>query len=286
MAGGFPVGMRFNSFPGSNSGNSNGIQVTPSATANTTGAWVEMIPSLSRASSWMMVTIQDAGTASVQVSLAVSIAVGALGSEVPVIQNMVFQRDATASVKGNAGVYFLPAAFPSGTRISANSQAGNASAAGAYVSVLPFDDAFGSVGSSGAIDTYGFSTSTTTGVSIDPGATINTKGAYFEITSGLSYGISGFVLGFDAGSTTSGSNSLSWTLDVAVGSLGSEVIIVPDIQVYGRGISTTYKSIYPAATPFIPVRIPAGTRVAIRAQCNTATLAQRPIGVTFYGARL
>jgi len=197
----------------------------------------------------------------------------------------VIQRDSLSSETGNCAVYFLPLSIPAGTRIAANCQATGVSVA-LLVSVALFDDAFGSAVGGGAVDTIGFTSASTSGVVIDPGATWNTKGAYSEITSSLTHDLAGFIIGFD-GSGVSGSVSLRWTFDVAVGALGSEMIVLPDFQIYGRGVASgSSKPIFPACTPFMPIQIPAGSRVAIRAQCDSQTAAPRVFGATFYGVRL
>lgn len=287
MAGGFPVSYQFCPFSGSAPTSAHGLSVTPSASANTTGAWIELIPATAYDSSWLVVTFQHTGTATALNTVCINISTGTTGNESGsiIVNNLVLQQDSQAGLAGQCAVYWIPTQITAGTRISANAQSSGASSAAMQVSVIPIAGAFGCISGGSGIDTYGFSTAATKGTVIDPGGTAATKGAYSEIVSSLSYDIAGFVLGFDA-STTSGSSALSWTVDVSVGSLGNEVVILPDFQLYGRGSGTTYKAIYPPATPFIPIQIPAGSRVSIRAQCNSITSVVRVFGVTFYGVRL
>jgi len=287
MAGGFPVSYQFCPFPGSAPSFAHGISVAPSATANTTGAWVELISATSYDTSWLLISVQDPGTATALNSVCINVSTGSTGNEPAsiLINNLICLRDSLSSVAGQGATYLIPTQVKAGTRLSANAQSSGAAAAALFVSILPIAGAFGCISGGSAIDTYGFSPSTTRGVVVDPGASGSTKGAYIEVVSSTSYDLAGFILGFDAGGT-SGSSALAWTLDVAVGSLGNEIVIFPDLQIYGRGTSGTYKAIYPAATSFIPVQIPAGSRIAIRAQCNSGTAAPRVFGVTLYGVRL
>lgn len=285
MAGGFPVGYQFMPFAGSSPSSGHGVSVTPSATANTLGSWTELISSTPYSSSWAMISIIDPGTATALNTVSVNIGIGASGSETVLIANLIAQRDSFSSVPGQAYEYLIPMQIPGGTRLAANCQSSGASSAALYVSLSPFNGAFGCISGGGAIDTYGFSSSATKGVLIDPGGTALTKGAYSEVATSTTYDLAGFVLAFDS-STASGSGFAGWTIDVGIGASGSEVVILPDLQVYGRGSGTTYKALYPGLTPFIPIQIPAGSRIAVRAQCTTNSSVARTFGVTLYGVRL
>lgn len=287
MAGGFPVSYQFYPYAGSAPASAHGIAVQPSSTANTAGAWAELIPATTYDSSWLLVTIQDPGTATALNTVCINLSIGSTGNEASsiIINNLVCQRDSTASVAGQGATYLLPTQIKAGTRISANGQSSGSGATALFVSVTPIAGALACISGGNAIDTYGFSASATKGTAIDPGASGGTKGAYSEIVSSSSYDMAGFVLGFDS-ATNSGSTALTWTVDVSVGTTGNEIVVLPDFQIYGRGASTTYKAIYPSSSPFFPIQIPAGSRIAARAQCNSVSIGPRVFGVTIYGVRL
>lgn len=284
MAGGFPVGFQMNCMGGSTPTSAGGLSLTSGATANTVGSYVELVTSTPRNSTWALVVIQDSGTATGGQTSSVNIATGASGSEVVQIANLVIQRDSLSSLPGDCANYFFPWVLPAGTRIAANCQ-DSAGAVPLSVSIMLFDDAMASIIGGGAIDTIGFSTGTTLGTTIDPGTTTFTKGAYSQLSSSLTYDLAGFFLGFD-GQGGTGSSQARWTLDIATGSSGNEVVLLPDFQLYSRAISTSSKPIYPPNTPYFPIQIPAGTRVSARAQCNVSTSTTRKFGVTLYGVRL
>lgn len=284
MAGGFPVGFQMNCMGGSTPSNSGGLNITAGATADTVGSYVELVTSTPRDTTWALVVIQDNMTPTGGATGAVNIATGASGSEVVQIANLVMQRDSLSSLPGDCANYFFPWVVPAGTRIAANCQSNNAS--NVYnVSIMLFDDAMASVVGGGHIDTIGFNAATTAGTLIDPGATANTKGAYSVVTSSLTYDLAGFFLGFD-GEGGTGSSQARWTLDIATGATGSEVVLLPDFQLYSRAISTSSKPIYPPNSPYFPIQIPAGTQINARAQCNVVTATTRKFGVTLYGVRL
>lgn len=284
MAGGFPVGFQMNCMGGSTPSSAGGLTLTANATINTVGSYVELVTSTPRDTTWALVTIQDTLIATGGATGSINIATGASGSEAVQVANLIMQHDSLSSEAGDCATYWFPWVVPAGTRIAANCQSDNASNTYA-VSIMLFDDAMGSVVGGGHIDTIGFNSATTLGTLIDPGATALTKGAYSVVTSSLTYDLAGFFLGFD-GQGGTGSSQVRWTLDIATGATGSEVVLLPDFQLYSRAISTSSKPIYPPNTPYFPIQIPAGTQINARAQCNVVTATSRKFGVTLYGARL
>lgn len=285
MAGGFPVGFQHNCVASSTPGIATPVLVTSGSTANTVGAYSELITSTPRDATWMLVQVQNSATATSGVISSTNISFGAAGSEVNVVNNLRMQNDSSSSLPGAASCYFFPQFVPAGTRIAANAQAGSASLT-LRVALQLFDDAMGSIPGGGGIDTIGFNSATSGGVVVDPGGTGNTKGAWTQVSAGLTNDIAGFFLGFDYGSGATASFQYYWTMDVGVGASGSEVVLLPDFQIYGKSI-TNSKSIFPPNTPYFPIQIPAGTRVALRSQVNQTTAnTSRYLGVTLYGVRL
>lgn len=283
MAGGFHSGLRMTAVASNVPVSSGGIALTAGASANTLGSYSEIITSIPRDSTWAEVIIRDIiSTAGVVVNL-VNIATGTAGSEVVRVADLVVTRDATSGQAGGSAIYFFPLAIPAGTRIAANCQSQIASGQVA-IAMTFFDDAFDSCGVGGPIDTYGTNLATGNGTQIDPGATANTKGAYVVMSASTTADLAGFFIGFD-GSGTPGSVVISISVDVAVGASGSEVVILPDWQFVMVCVSTR-RAIYPQSTPFFPIHIPAGSRIAIRASCSSASSPSRLFDATVYGVRL
>lgn len=252
-------------------------------TANTKGAWTQVISSTTYDSS--VITIIADGTLGSNVgnNMCVDIGIGASGSELAIIQNLTVQcYNGVNTYTPQMAAYQFPFGFPAGTRIAARGQSsGTTDVVGAHVSL--FDSGFNQVDIASIVDTYGFQTGSTIGTQVDPGATANTKGAYATITSSTSYDLCGFCIGFDSQNSSWSGTSLVWACDVAVGASGSEVIIVPNLEMFAFRFSTTTS--FMAPTHFYPIMIPAGSRIAVRGQCNTATSPDRLMGVTFYGVR-
>jgi hypothetical protein len=103
--------------------------------------------------------------------------------------------------------------------------------------------------------TIGANTGSTTGTVIAANAAANTKGSFVQISASTPIDASAFIL------IMQGANNAAhyWAMDVAVGAGGSEVVIannIADSSLSASGCSITY----------IPVGIPAGTRVSGRSQ--------------------
>jgi hypothetical protein len=91
--------------------------------------------------------------------------------------------------------------------------------------------------------------------------TVHVKGSYAQIVAATAraydaIAIWGFV------TTATGSAIL---LDVAIGAAGVEKIILPNVYLEGNGPKST-----PGGVDFIPLRIPAGTRIAARMQSSSS----------------
>lgn len=103
-------------------------------------------------------------------------------------------------------------------------------------------------------------------------ATPHTKGSWVEIVAALTSECTLLDLGIAVGTSLNTANT-STLLDIGVGAGGSEVVVVPDLNV-GYQLNNTFKA-------RIPLTIPAGSRVAAR--CQGAAVSQA-IGIraTFY----
>ncbi len=125
-----------------------------------------------------------------------------------------------------------------------------------------------------AINFTGASSGTQTGVSIGTCGTAVTPGngsksSYVQLTAGTLRDYAGV---FGIVDTCRNSGGLSM-LDIAIGSGGNEVVVIPNqIAFFGTCCIIDY----------IPMAIPAGTRISYRA-ANCGGTANTAIGLTLYG---
>lgn len=155
-------------------------------------------------------------------------------------------------------VFYVPIKVPAGTRISATS-ASSIGFSDAYVCITPLR---------GSSESPGAARGTPVGiiaagemVDVDAGATAHTKGAWAQITASTARDALGFTLVIinDASSTASSQH----LVDIAVGAAGSEVVILSNMQAFFQGFQGGETVVGPIWTP-----IPAGSRIAARAQCS------------------
>lgn len=262
---------------GTSTGSSRGTIVTSSATANTKGSFTQLIASTSVDAAAILVQFNTGFTTS-STSSGVDIAIGGAGSEQVIVNNLYVEGGRTNGVA--APGYVVPVAIPAGSRVSARSQSSSTSIqCGVQVTLLP-----GGVDGAAGVDAYGFNAATTLGTSVDPGGTANTKGAYVQITAGLSTDISGFALNFGGLNQTTSTASQFLLVDIAIGGSGSEKIIVPNFPALKLRNNSVQG--YPHGTAYVfPIPIPSGTRIAIRGQGSLNTTTTRLFGIVFYGVR-
>lgn len=273
MAGGFPYSPGL--CGGSNTVplNSSGTSITSSATANAKGAWTMIGVTGNgfqspRDACALFVGMNNANAQTQR--FAIDIGAGAAGSQVVLINNLAGVSFATGGVF-TCSYIFLPMNLPSGTTLWARSQSSSTSQI-MFVSAITFDGDF--VVSSGfsGVDCLGFVSGTTTGTTITSSASANNKGTYTQIVAATARDYDAFAIwGYLSGST-----GTAILLDVAIGAAGTERVILPNVYLEGNGPKST-----PGGMDFIPLRIPAGTRIAARSQSSTASLT---LPLLVYGA--
>lgn len=210
-----------------------------------------------------------------QASFLVDIAVGGAGSEAVLVADVHW-----AGVPDQPLFLNLPIGLPPGTRVSARAASDVALAnisANLQVIGAGFDQAVPKC----AAVTYGAVAADSGGTSVDPGATINTDGAWQEVTvpgtgttlphTGLSFFVGNQNNPAPAGAT--------WLVDIGIGAAGSETQQVSNFRLVG----TTAGNIGPTPSPVYPVSIPLGSRIAVRTQCSTNDATDRLLDFVVVG---
>lgn len=283
MAGGFPVGYSWGgAINGSTPSSSNGVTVTASASTNTKGSYTQLIAATSSDCSCLLVTVTRSTAGST--GFLIDISVGGAGSEIVIAPNLAYVTLTTAA-NITASQYLIPCSIPASSRVAARIQASTSSAA-LQISAICITDTMASFAPSGFMDDYGTLTATSLLSAVDAGATANTKGAYTQLTASTTRDYRGFILGIGQGTTTSSSPAGSYmfaTIDVAIGGAGAEKIILGDYQVMSLVPSAALQRWNPGSSCIYPISIPAGSRIAARAQCSTNTANARIVGVSLYG---
>jgi hypothetical protein len=267
MAGGFPYSpnLSIGTNLGAVTGSSTGTTVTASASLNTKGSWVSLGQIQKDVCALLVMLNKTGGTAT---AIAVDIGVGASGSQVVVVSNLLINCTTSATAVFCSDI-FVPVNIPAGASVWARCQASVASAT-VVASVIVFDgDISTSTGCAG-IDAIGFNASNTTTTSLTSSATAHTKGAYSTVGV-TTRDYCGLVL--RCGSATS---TAAYLCDVAVGDAGVEQIIIPNANARGNSLGAGSFG----GSVFLPISIPAGTRISGRSQGSASSV----IPIVLYGA--
>lgn len=256
MAGGYP-GISWDVCNGTDIGtdtaNSRGTALT--ATRGSYGSYTQLIASTAADAGWCELAF-TCGTISNNGG-AVKLAVGGAGSEKDILV------DLTLSTFGSLAAtrVSFPICIPAGTRVSAAAQCFNAGGETAYyVNAQLYDGGFGSNEGIAGYDSVGFNTANAVGTVITASATPNTKGSYTQLIASTPRDYCGIFIGPDMNTAQTVAQLL---LDIAIGAGGSEVVIVPNWS------QPPFSD--KMARGFVPVSIPAGTRIAARCQSPTAS---------------
>lgn len=151
--------------------------------------------------------------------------------------------------------YYVPIPIPAGSRVTIKCTGINHNV---HITLVRGDSA--NKAARGTLNTF----SSGSALEVDCGTTANTKGAYTEMFASTSTDAKGYTLTiFDDTSIDTNNYIL---VDLAVGAAGSEQIIYADFPKFQEGFRGRTMVIGPVWTP-----IPAGSRVAVRAQSSTTT---------------
>lgn len=222
------------------------------------GIWVEYSASWSRTTNTLRITSSD-GTANRAGGFAIGI--GGVGSERVVMEIPAPDYDARSLY----GVE-VPITIRAGERVSIRLE--TAAAAAFSINLFGYfnpkartdlrhSDAMGVV-------------SRTSVTVVDPGATLNTKGAWVEIDATTANNYKAILLRFCNQNSTD-TATVNCLVDVGVGASGSEIAILSDLWVVrsGRHMSPSNKWF------FIPAQINSGVRLAVRCQADSDVVGVR-----------
>jgi hypothetical protein len=272
MSGGYPTGLSICSGNDYGTSGAQGATVTSGA-ANTKGSWLQLTSSAAADISMLYIcTNYYANSGNDQ--MAFDVGVGASGSEVAIVSNLMCDGCFSTGVGGQgSGDILIPISIPAGTRISARCQSSaTAGSDQGSISVKGWDSAFSQVDGCSGVDAIGFQSASTKGTAVTC-STNNTKGSYSQITASTSRDYIGLFGAMDLQHSNINPGDMTW--DIAIGASGSEKIIVPSYACWGAAAG----GLYPPVMQFLPIQIPAGTRLAARVATKTAAT----VGLTLYG---
>lgn len=262
---------------GVDTSDSKGVTLTSGASAHTKGSWVELTSSAPEGITSFMVMLYNTneGTGSSRISIDIG-----LGTAPEVV--LVPDLRSNIRVQHTVTQFMIPMAIPGGVRVAARSQSGTAGSITCDVALCVFRGGFLSSPALTQATHYGFTTASTTGTQMDPGATINTKGAASEITAATTNQIRSMMLmignGTQSNPPTRPSCTTGYLLDIGVGS-------TPDYIINNLPFSvmTATDGVHPNPIGPFDCCIPSGTRIVARAQSNDNTATIRTFDLSILG---
>jgi hypothetical protein len=251
---------------------SRGTAIPADASANTKGAWVELVASSPIDADGFYLQLEALGTTRDHL---VDIGIGASSSEVVIVPDFLFSTGT-----GPSGVeeVYIPLPIPAGTRIAARSQATAGSQSVGVLLQLVQGEMYRAMRCSRAT-AYGSTAADSGGIVVDPGGSANTKGAWAEIHSGITNPIRYAILCI--GNRTNGAVGAftQHLMDFGTGAGGAEVVLLDD-QVLMADQTTDRLGPHVFARH---VSIPAGTRIAARSQCSNTDATDRLFDLAVIG---
>lgn len=260
---------------GAVTGTSTGTLLTASATANAKGAWTTV-----GAAGFPYETIHvfvGASSAAADYVIDIGISNGT-GS-------FAIAEDLRLSALKGAGdlflAYTLPIRIPEAT-VTARIASSTASAT-LRITITGSSSSPLSAGSFSKCEAlYGVATSR--GVTIDPGATANTKGAWVQINGGLaSYEtLDALIIGIGPNNDIARTTASTGLLDIGFGTTGNQYVAIGNIL---WGFTTTSDTPFPNVIGPIPVSVPTGTAIWARTQSTNNSAGDRTIDLGLWGLR-
>lgn len=204
----------------------------------------------------------------------VDVAVGPVGSETLIVENLI----TVANGYGDAfpGAWQLPVAIPAGSRIALRSQTPNGYA-GVYatVGIAPVD--FRDPRIMGVFTTYGADTSASLGTNVDVAGPAKTFSPWVELTSATVRDHYELIVALVAndGDVVA---PRAFRAQLGAGAAGSEAVIANELVVGG-----SQQTDRAGKNWRLPIAVPAGTRLAVRAACNVTIDGDRDLHAIVYG---
>lgn len=250
-----------------------GTTATSSATVNAKGAWVGLGTT---GFDYGMVLI-NAGATTSGADYLVDIGLEhAAGSWTVLIADL--RHHSRRAFYCGGAPKLLPIRVPTGTTLGYRTAASTA-AASISLQLTGFETGlYGAPGWTRLVPL--FTPATSRGVSIDPGATANTKSGWVELLSSSPIQTDALLVAVGPNGVTTRNSAMGWLIDIGIGASGSERPVLMNLA----ADAGTYLDVLNQETygPF-PGSIAAGTRIVARAQCSATAASERTIDLAVWG---
>ena len=250
--------------------------LTAPASADTKGAWTELIASTSFDAHFVIFSYMQGYYSQPRVYL-MDLGIGGSGSEEVFVADMCAANGSPNYVRQYmVQTYAMPLYIPKGSRITGRYQCNTTDYLNVQLNLYSSYMGFGR-GLAG-VDTLGAATGDTGGTVVDSGGVANTYGSWVEFTSSSSRAYKGIMVG-QPNNRNTGRSSYQWVSQVGVGGSGSEEVIIDN---HGFNCRADDDDPTPRVSPFMSVHIPSGSRISVRSKCNGTDSPDRLLDIILY----
>jgi len=241
--------------------------------ANTKSAWVELSASTTVETMGFSIAANHSdASAGTQVSLLLDIGIGAAGSETVIVEGIAVDGSHTSEYLISA---YIPLHISAGSRVAIRGQA-SATSENISVKIKLHPKTMAGLTSYQIIESYGVNNADSGGVTVTTPS--SGTSAWQEIVASTNSEIKSLGLCFTC--TGSASDAIHKT-EFAVGAAGSEIVVIPGMS-WSYRRTTARSSIMPNLS-WLPVHIPAGSRISARTTFGGGST--RSLDVILLGAR-
>lgn len=241
-------------FSGATLGSTNyGLNPTNSGVANTKGSWLEIVASTVCDGIGLIVCVRVQSAT----WYLIDIGIGAAGSEKVLIPNLL-----SGSSNYAPFVFYLPIRVPAGSRLSARFQSDSTTMVVAVNLIVAGGDMRWA--RMPRCSTIGVDTSISRGTLVPVPGSVNTKGAWVELSAAISHDFHYCVL--MTGTGDGRISSRQYLLDIGVGASGSETAVLSNLGMVDPHSTGDMWCPYALA---LPMFIPSGSRVSARMQVDS-----------------
>jgi hypothetical protein len=236
--------------------------IPENAAANTKGAYAELIASTAFDAVGFLLNI--CFTPANSRSMLLDIAVGAAASETVILADIAFTH---GSASFSTHLVYIPLPIPAASRVSARYATTTVATANLMVAVNLVGAGFAGGSPYGKAETWGATAADSGGIQVVPGVT-NAKGSYSQIVAASAFDVNAIIVCVGNSAADYALAAQRYLFDVAVGGAGVEQILFTDL-LFAADVfeDSPHQQIM---GPF-PCMIPAGSRVAVRAQTSAGT---------------
>lgn len=255
-------------------GASAGTILTGASLINTKSAYIPICQSLEFNASGIMacngISTPGAGIAP---DSYIDIAVGAAGSEIDIVRNMI-----VGGVRAEEAIYynFDRLSIPAGSRISARYQTSSTGTTTDLI-IIPYLDDISDVLTLGRVITYGLIPTTTSAAVIDPGGSANTLGGWTALVASTINPVHSMLI-YHSNILNAALSAARFLIDIGVGAAGSERVVLTYPLITG----SSSDMVLPRVFGPLHLNIPVGTRISARARCSINDATDRLFGMAIY----